>query len=206
MGICCIDEFDKMEEFDRTAIHEVMEQQTVSIAKAGITTTLNARTSILAAANPLFGRYNKSESIHKNINLPAALLSRFDLIFILLDKSETEKDLAMARHIGQVHKMKKTVEDSKRLFKPDFLRTYIAMSKEYNPTISQELHEMLISKYIEKRQEQQSIKNKGDKYTTTRSLLALIRLCQARVNNLLFRLDSDFPTKSAKWMSWSALR
>jgi DNA replicative helicase MCM subunit Mcm2 (Cdc46/Mcm family) len=102
--------------------------------------------------------------------------------------------------------MKKTVDDSKRLFKPDFLRTYIAMSKEYNPTISQELHEMLISKYIEKRQEQQSIKNKGDKYTTTRSLLALIRLCQARVNNLLFRLDSDFPTKSAKWMSWSALR
>ena len=96
-----------MTEYDRTAIHEVMEQQTVSIAKAGLTTTLNARTSVLAAANPLFSRYNPNETAHKNINLPAALLSRFDLIFILLDVPNIDKDLSLARHIAGVHKNRK---------------------------------------------------------------------------------------------------
>jgi DNA replication licensing factor MCM7 len=102
-----------------------------------------------------------------------------------LDERDKEKDLEMAKHIGKVHKLKKTTDDAKLLFSPDFLRTYIAMSKNFEPTISEELHELLINKYIEKRQEQQSIKNKGDKYTTTRSLLALIRLCQARVTYML---------------------
>jgi DNA replication licensing factor MCM7 len=96
-----------MDEYDRTAIHEVMEQQTISIAKAGITTSLNARTSILAAANPLYGRYNKSISAHQNINLPAALLSRFDLIFVLLDTYDKFKDFELAKHIGHVHQLGK---------------------------------------------------------------------------------------------------
>merc|ERR1712050_573630 len=101
MGICCIDEFDKMEEGDRTAIHEVMEQQSVSIAKAGITTTLNCRTTVLAAANPIYGRYNPYKSPVENMGLPPALLSRFDLLFLLLDTVDVDKDKNLALHVLQ---------------------------------------------------------------------------------------------------------
>lgn len=98
-GICCIDEFDKMNESTRSVLHEVMEQQTVSIAKAGIITTLNARTSILASANPIGSKYNPNLPVPQNIDLPPTLLSRFDLVYLVLDRIDEQEDRRLAKHL-----------------------------------------------------------------------------------------------------------
>ncbi|KAG5452809.1 DNA replication licensing factor mcm7-A [Clonorchis sinensis] len=182
-GVCCIDEFDKMTEFDRTAIHEVMEQQTISIAKAGILTTLNARVAILAAANPAYGRYNPNRSVEQNIDLPAALLSRFDLLWLIQDKPDREHDLRLAQHITHVHihgsAPSTTESSSQNLLSLSQLRRLVQIAKaQPPPTVPSHLADYLVGAYVEMRKEARV--NKEMTYTSARTLLAIMRLSTAR--------------------------
>lgn len=173
-GICCIDEFDKMLESDRTAIHEVMEQQTVSIAKAGIMTQLNARVSLLAAANPAFGRYNPKKSIETNVNLPAALLSRFDLLWLIQDKADRENDLKLAQHIGYVHQHNKNPPLQFEPIPLNLMRKYLNAARSVKPIVPDELSETLTMAYVTLREEARN--NKNSTFTSARTLLSIIRL------------------------------
>ncbi|KAJ3653658.1 hypothetical protein Zmor_012897 [Zophobas morio] len=190
-GVCCIDEFDKMADSDRTAIHEVMEQQTISIAKAGIMTCLNARVSILAAANPAFGRYNPKRTIEQNIQLPAALLSRFDLLWLIQDKANRDNDLRLAKHITYVHQHCKQPPMETQALDMSVMRKYIALCKLKEPAIPEELTDYIVNAYVELRKEARNSKDMT--FTSARNLLGILRLSTAlarlRLSNVVEKDD-----------------
>jgi replicative DNA helicase Mcm len=177
-GICCIDEMDKMRDEDRVAIHPAMEQQIVSIAKGGIVATLNARTSILAAANPTLGRYNPYQTIAQNISLPVTILSRFDLIFVLRDLPETEKDVRMAEHILSLHKAAGTPMTTPITI--DLLRKYISYSKRISPVITEEVVSSFKDFYVKMRTASLEGGEASAISITARQLESLVRLAEAR--------------------------
>ncbi|MCS7367622.1 MAG: minichromosome maintenance protein MCM [archaeon YNP-WB-062] len=181
-GIACIDEIDKMREEDRVAIHEAMEQQTISIAKAGIVARLNARTSVLAAGNPRYGRYLVNRSIAENVNLPPTILSRFDLIFVMRDVPNSERDLRLAKHITYAH-MKE--EDVKPIIEVETLRKYVAYARKFTrPVLSEGARKMLEEFFVEMRRKSLEVPD-SPVAITARQLEALIRLAEAHAKMAL---------------------
>ncbi|RAL16811.1 MCM DNA helicase complex subunit MCM5 [Aspergillus homomorphus CBS 101889] len=149
-GVVCIDEFDKMRDEDRVAIHEAMEQQTISIAKAGITTILNSRTSVLAAANPIFGRYDDLKTPGENIDFQTTILSRFDMIFIVRDDHERSRDENIARHVMGVHMGGRGIEEQVEAEIPlEKMKRYISYCRtRCAPRLSDEAAEKLSSHFV----------------------------------------------------------
>jgi len=175
-GITCIDELDKMDDKDRVAIHEALEQQTVSINKAGINATLPTRTAVLAAANPKFGRWEDSVSLIENLNFPATLLTRFDLIFVMKDLP-SDKDEEMAEHVLNNFQYKIEKEIS-----PDLFKKYIAYARRINPKMSREAIEYFKQYYVKMRE---LGKIEGSIPITLRQLEALSRIAEARARIFL---------------------
>jgi DNA replication licensing factor MCM6 len=202
-GICCIDEFDKMDNKDQVAIHEAMEQQTISIAKAGINATLMSRTSILAAANPAYGRYDKTKSLRLNINMTAPILSRFDLFFIIIDECNTVHDSSIAQHIVNLHRLYGLEQEDEQMKKMNYenneeqklldlsikesfntpytqeqLSIYLEIAKELNPKFTSAASEKLREEYKKLRQGDISAVKSAYRITV-RQLESLIRLSEA---------------------------
>ncbi|KAI0751036.1 mis5 protein [Daedaleopsis nitida] len=176
-GICAIDEFDKMDISDQVAIHEAMEQQTISIAKAGIHATLNARTSILAAANPIGGRYDRKKSLRANVAMTAPIMSRFDLFFVVLDECDEKSDLNIAKHIVNVHRFQDQAIHPE--FSTEALQRYIRYARTFNPKLTPEAADVLVEKYRILRQDDASGAGRNSYRITVRQLESMIRLSEA---------------------------
>ena len=173
-GNVCVDELDKMRSEDRSALHEALEQQTVSIAKAGIMATLNSRCSVLAAANPKFGRFDRYKTVADQIDLPSPILSRFDLMFIVEDKPNVENDRELAKHILEIHK-ENTINYE---IEPELLRKYIAYArKNANPQLTEGANKVLEEFYV--RMRSGAIDEEAPVPITARQLEAIIRLAEA---------------------------
>ena len=192
-GICCIDEFDKMNDSTRVILHEAMEQQTISVAKAGIICTLNSRTAILAAANPIDSKYNPKLSVVDNIKLPPTLLSRFDLIYLVLDRSSSVTDRRLANHIVSLFGEEERNSSSSSEISRDFLAKYISYARKFiNPEISELAADLLSEEYIKMRNIGSAFKTIT---ATPRQLESLIRLSEAhakmRLSNTVERKDVE---------------
>lgn len=205
-GLACIDELDKMSSQDRSSLHEAMESQRISVAKAGITATLQCRCSLLAAANPKHGRFEEFTSIAEQIDLPPALMSRFDLIFVLTDKPERNRDREITQHILKAHRRGQArrydineenadlplesilagTTEIKPIYDIDFLRKYAAFSKRIIPVLSEEATQIIEEYYLDIRR-----LGEGENASvpiTARQLEAFVRLSEASARSRLSRI------------------
>ncbi|XP_065192829.1 DNA replication licensing factor mcm4-B-like [Sycon ciliatum] len=201
-GVCCIDEFDKMNDSTRAILHEVMEQQTLSIAKAGIICSLNARTSILAAANPRESRWNPKLTTVDNIQLPHTLLSRFDLIFLILDPQDELFDRRLARHLVSLYHQDQRQEEEEHMDRTT-LRDYIAYARGLKPRLGDEAGQMLIHAYVEMRK---IGSQRGSVSAYPRQLESLIRLSEAHAKMRLAEVVEPLDVDEAKRLHREALK
>jgi len=176
-GICCIDEFDKMDENARAILHEAMEQQTVSVAKSGIVCSLNARTAVLASANPKDSSYDPRKSVVENINLPKNLMTRFDFIYLQLDKRNRDTDRRLAGHLVSMYSESGVTQRAEVPIEADFFKRYVAFCRRWvHPQISDAAGESLVRHYTE-------LRNQGGSAevitATPRILESLIRISES---------------------------
>jgi DNA replication licensing factor MCM5 len=212
-GVCCIDEFDKMRETDRVAIHEAMEQQTISVAKAGITTILNSRSSVLAAANPVFGSYDDSKTAAENIDFLPTILSRFDLIFIVRDIRNETKDRKIAEHVMGVHinseeffeKHKNSVSGIENELSLLTMKRFISYCRNRRaPSLSLMASKLLQSHYIQIRETQRrrNLEVGTDEASvpiTVRQLEAIVRISESLAKmSLSMYVNKDHVTEAIR--------